>query len=132
MKNGLYEKSNKIIMNQEEFIRIIKIAVEQPSIDGVVSNLKQPPGKQPEQSLVQLSVWFNQLNEVEKGQVKNIIKMAVNHSIFGFLCVLDGVRSIRETNDGIDPVLKLIYDDSENEIVLNDPEQDFLHDIYGR
>lgn len=132
MKNGLYEKSNKIIMNQEEFIRIIKIAVEQPSIDGVVSNLKQPPGKQPEQSLVQLSVWFNQLNEVEKGQVKNIIKMAVNHSIFGFLCVLDGVRSIRETNDGIDPVLKLIYDDSENEIVLNDPEQDFLHDIYRR
>ena len=117
-------------MNQEEFIRIIKIAVEQPSIDGVVSNLKQPPGKQPEQSLVQLSVWFNQLNDVEKGQVKNIIKMAVNHSIFGFLCVLDGVRSIRETNDGIDPVLKLIYDDSEKEIVLNDPEQDFLHDIY--
>jgi hypothetical protein len=118
-------------MNQEEFIRIIKIAVEQPSIDGVVSSLKLPPGKKkPEEFLVQLSIWFNQLNEVEKEQVKNIIKMAVKHSIFGFLCVLDGVRSIRETNDGIDPVLKLIYNDSENEIVLNDPEQDFLHDIY--
>jgi hypothetical protein len=117
-------------MNQEEFIRIIKTAVEQPSIDGVVSNLKNPPGRRPEQSLVELSVWFNQLNEEEKIQVKNIIRMAVNHSIFGFFCVLDGVRSIKETNDGVDPVLKLIYDDSENEVILNDPEQDFLHDIY--
>lgn len=117
-------------MDQEKFIRLIKKAVEQPAVDGVISNLRHPPGRQPNQSLVELSIWFNNQNEEDKDQIKNIVKMAVNHSIFGFLCVLDGVSSVREASSDFDPSLKLTYTDSVSEIVLNDPNEEFLHDIY--
>ena len=117
-------------MDQEKFIKLIKKAVEQPAIDGVISNLRHPPGRQPKQSLVELSTWFNKQNDDDKKKITNIVKTAVNHSIFGFLCILDGVSSIKEANSDFDPILKLTYTDSVSEIVLNDPNEEFLHDIY--
>lgn len=56
--------------------------------------------------------------------VKSIISDAVNESVFGFLCVLDGVRSIFDTGDSNN--LKLTHGDT----LLNDIENECLHDLY--
>lgn len=118
-------------MNQEKFIEIVKVAIEQPSIEGVIANLKQPPGRRPEAEDIALSRWFNKLREEDKEFVRKVIRAAVKNSVFGFLCILDGVRPIHETNDNEGEVaLKLIYKDSKEEVVLNDPSDDYLHDIY--
>jgi len=117
-------------MNQEKFIELIKSEVEQPAIDGVIKSLEKPAGRQPEKSLVEMSIWFNKLNGEEKQQIARIIQLSVTQSIFGFLAVIDGVASILESSEDDDPTLKLIYIDTKNEVLLNDPEEEFLHDIY--
>lgn len=119
-------------MNQEKFIEVVKIAVEQASIEGVISNLEQPPGRQPSPAKIALSSWFNKLAEQDREFVGKAIEVAVKDSIFGFLCLLDGVRSIQETNEeDSEPMLKLTYIDSNEEVVLNNPNDDYLHDIYN-
>jgi hypothetical protein len=59
--------------------------------------------------------------------LNEIIKEAVETSVFGFLCVLDGVRAI-ETSDKSN--LKLYYEKAGNVVLLNDEDDDYLHDIF--
>ncbi len=118
-------------MNQEKFIDIIKTTVEEATVEGLVSNLTNPPGSMPDPALLALSEWFNKLGTTDKEQVQKVIQEAVSSTIFGFLCVLDGVRSIREADDDFDPALKLTYIGAEEEVILNSPDEDYLHDIYN-
>ncbi len=52
---------------------------------------------------------------------------AVNRAVFGFLCVLDGVRSIEEGQDN--GRLELVYHKGKS-VVLNPSEGEMLHDLW--
>jgi hypothetical protein len=52
----------------------------------------------------------------------------VDRAIFGFLCVLDGVRAIEGARDK--GRLVLFYD-RESRVLLNNPDDEYLHDIYN-
>jgi hypothetical protein len=49
--------------------------------------------------------------------------------IFSFLCVLDGVSAIENVPDK--GVLKLIFDKNGHQILINDPKQVFLHELFN-
>ncbi|WP_413702160.1 hypothetical protein ACLKMH_12120 [Psychromonas sp. KJ10-10] len=57
--------------------------------------------------------------------LRSIISEAVDESVFGFLCVIDGVRSI--SNGGEENGLQLIHRSTR----LNDETNEMLHDIYN-
>lgn len=116
-------------MTQEQFIDAIKIAVTKSSVNGVVSTLKSPPGRNPEELDVKVSKWYNGLDAAEKEIIMHIIKEAVDNSVFGFLCVIDGVRTV--TDDGESGEFVLSYKDGEGEYLLNSPNEDYLHDLYN-
>lgn len=113
-------------MNAELFVDIIKKVVTESSIKGIESMLKSPPGRKPRKDLLEMSRYYNESTEEERVIINKIIKLSVDNGVFGFLCVLDGVRAIE---DGVDKGgLTLTYK-KDVEIILNKDED--LHDFYN-
>ncbi|WP_155859520.1 hypothetical protein [Cellulomonas sp. KRMCY2] len=81
-------------MDPHSFVDGVHIAVYRTAIDGVIKLLRTPPGRSPRPDLVALSTWFNGLDERSAEQVKEVIRLAVDQSVFGLLAVLDGVRAV--------------------------------------
>ena len=115
-------------MNKDEFIEAIKVVVHDSAIKGMQTNLASPPGRTPHEKTKEISRWFNSLPEEDKHQVEEIIKQAVHASVFGFLCVLDGVRAIESTSEK--GSLELIFNKNGDKNLINDEHGDMLHDIY--
>jgi hypothetical protein len=113
-------------MNAEQFVDVIKEVVTESSIKGVASALQSPPGRKPKEDLLEMSVFYNQRTDEEKEIIKKIIKLSVDNGVFGFLCVLDGVRAIEDDEDK--GTLTLIYKKDED-VILNKDED--LHDYYN-
>jgi hypothetical protein len=119
---ALYVRGDPV--DKIEFTKIIKEVVSEAAIEDTIENLNSPPGRKPDEQLVAQSEWFKSLKPSDREMVSKVIAEAVHESVFGFLCVLDGVRSISvagETNN-----LNL----SQNGVQLNDISGDLLHDIY--
>jgi hypothetical protein len=57
-------------------------------------SLRNPPGRRPRQRLLRLSRWFHQLSTEDQVMLAEILKDLAEGAIFGFFCVLDGVRVI--------------------------------------
>jgi hypothetical protein len=115
-------------LNKDEFISAIIVAVHDSAIKGMKTNLTCQPGRRPHEKAKETSRWFNSLSEEDKHQVEEIIKQAVHASVFGFLCVLDGVRAIELTPEK--GSLELIFNKNGNKTLINDERGEMLHDIY--
>lgn len=111
-------------MDKIEFTKRIKQVVAQGAIEDAIDNLNDPPGRNPDRQLLIQSAWYKRLNETDREMVSKLITEAVHESVFGFLCVLDGVRSIADSGDSNNLQL------SHNGVQLNDISGEFLHDIY--
>lgn len=113
-------------MDKREFVAAIRSEVLEDTIASVKSNLNEPPGRKPSERMIRLSAWFNNLEESSRSIVLEIIRESAETSVFGFFCVLDGVRPIESSDKG---VLKLYYEKENNTVLLNDEDQEYLHDI---
>ena len=114
-------------MNSELFVSVIRKVVRNSAIKGVIHKLKKPSGRNVPDSVKQRSNWFNSLSDEERNNIEKIIINSVDETLFGFLCVIDGVRTIEDNEKK--GVLKLVYKNKE-ELLLNDPDKKFLHDLY--
>jgi hypothetical protein len=115
-------------MNNMEFVKVINTAVGESAVYGTLKNLENLPGKKPAEQLVILSSWYKQLSEDDKEMVVKVMKAVVNSSIFGFLAVLDGVRIVEDNPDK--GQFELYYVNGGDRKLLNDANEDYLHDIY--
>lgn len=114
-------------MNKEGFVNSIREAVIDTSINSVESNLVKPPGRAPREKSLELSEWFNGLDDRDQKMVMQVVKESVETSVFGFLCVLDGVRAIEDCiNKGR---LNLYFEKEGTKTFLNNPEEEYLHDL---
>ena len=75
------------------------IAVAQLAQESMKSVLQKPPGRQPHKDDVELSNWYNNLTETDKEMVLKVVEKTIEMAVFGFLCVLDGVRAIENGRD---------------------------------
>jgi hypothetical protein len=116
-------------MTGEEFIKRIRVAVYEPSIDGTITLLKEPPGRRPSPQLSAESKWFNGLTASDKEHLRAAIELAARGAIFGMLAVLDGVTPIRESGEEAGS-FELRYTTSTTSDLLNDPAREFLHDLF--
>ncbi|WP_024296691.1 hypothetical protein [Methylomicrobium lacus] len=111
-------------MDKVEFIKRVKQVVATGAIKGTLDNLNNPPGRKPDSQLLIQSSWFKELNDTDREIVSKLISEAVHEAVFGFLCVLDDVRSINGSGESNN--LQLLH----NGMALNDTNGEFLHDIY--
>ena len=116
-------------MNKEQFVSIIDKVVHKSNVEGMKYILSTPPGRSPKSNHIKLSKWFNSLPEKDKRKVFEIIKLTSHGSVFGFFCVLDGVRKIEE-GDMVGS-LKLYYEKDNTSSILNYDKGNFLHDLFN-
>lgn len=115
-------------MTQEQFIEAIRTEVHNSAVDGMKSTLENPPGRRPAASIKDLSNWYRSLSSDDKERALSLVRHSVHSAIFGFLCVLDGVRSIEtgSKNSG----LELFHVSGTDRKVISPVENEALHDIY--
>ena len=75
-----------------------------------------------------MSEWYEALTTSDKEIVRGIVTEAVDSALFGVLTVLDGVRAFADPAS-MDK-LRLVSVNPTGENLLNDPNSEFLHDLY--
>ncbi len=116
-------------MDAETFVDSMKKYVCESAKQGVLQNLVNPSGTLPSNDDMRLAEGYNNLPDGHQRMVDIIVNAAVEHSIFGFLCVLDGVRPIEGTEQR--GRLELYHVTGSRRTLLNNPEQEYLHDIFS-
>ena len=115
-------------MNAEQFIQLLVRYVRDTSISGTFSILTNPPGRKPREKHVRISNWLNQLPDEERMIVKQVVEESVDAALFNILCVFDGVKKIEESTG--DSQFRLIHEIGQSSECINDPNDEYLHDIY--
>lgn len=116
-------------MQSLEFIFAIRKYVRTRSISSTVHIISEPPGRAPKPDLVELSQWYNALDEHGKTMVRQLIELSVDMSLFSILNVLDGITPIEDDDE--QGSFKLYYVKGTEEVLLNDPDEAYLHDLYN-
>jgi hypothetical protein len=114
----------------EEFVRIAKLQAVTGAVDATVAALRNPPGRSPSPSDVELSGWYRASSPESKAKIKSVIDEAVQQAVFSFLALLDGVAAL---GSGYDKGrLLLFYAEGENRTLLNNPHEPELHNVFNR
>lgn len=116
-------------MDVSQFVEAIKSSVERPALDDCLKQYATPSGRRPSEDIVQLSEWFNSLSDTDRSMLQKALRDVVHSSIFGLLCVLDGVRAIEDPQDRGD--LELWHVKNGVRTLINDPNKNTLHDEYN-
>jgi len=114
-------------MNASEFVEIVKQSVCEAAIRDTLSNLEHPPGRRPPEDLLARSKWYMALDQRQRSVVQDIVRSSVENAVFGFLSVLDGVRSIEKTEEKGSFELRFLKGGVEDVI---SPSEIFLYELF--
>jgi hypothetical protein len=62
-------------MNAEEFVRAIQSEVQEPTAQGLIELLEQPPGRKPRADVMALSQWYNALSHDDQQRLREVVQM---------------------------------------------------------
>ena len=116
-------------MTRSDFVQSLKIQTSDAAVYGTVSNLIKAPGRKPRDRDVALAKWYAGLPENDRSFLRIALQEAAELAVFNVLCVLDGVSTIEDGPDKGE--LKLQYLGKEQSLLLNDANQELLHDIFN-
>ena len=81
-------------IDTEFFVRALKSECRDAAVTDCIASFRSPPGRTPRPELVQIAKWFIGLSDSERTMVESAMAEAADATLFGVLCVLDGVRAI--------------------------------------
>lgn len=114
-------------MTPPEFVKLIHFLVDNSARSGAKELLKHPPGRNPGDTILNISQWYIKLLEQDRANVDAVIDIASNLSTYKFLALLDGLARIDEGE--IPGRLKLYYERDGIEHLLNDENDEFLSSL---
>ena len=113
-------------MKPEYFVRALERDCRDLAVEGCLEDFESPPGRKPDPALVQMSKWYKSLSSADRDMVARAMRDAADATLFGVLCVLDGVRPIESGSEK--SRFKLIAQkDNEQSIICPGPVD--LHDL---
>jgi len=115
-------------MTPETFVEALKTECRDSAVEGCVNVLLSPPGRQPGAELLELSRWFNSLGEADRKNVVAAMRQTAHETLFGVLCVIDGVRVIEDPGEKSEFRLTATHSSQVSTIA---PNTQLLHDILG-
>jgi len=115
-------------MNQNYFVEVLRKVVVDQSVNDMLLNLDKPPGSKPTEDILKQSKFYLGLSNDQKIDLKSVLNETAEMTLFGLLCVLDGVRAIEE--HGEKGSLELWYRKGDFTHLINDPDKEFLHDLF--
>lgn len=113
-------------MDKTDFVSRIKVAVNDSSVTGVISYLKNPPGRKPPDGVRELSTWFNQLSQADRDAVKPVIRFSIRSAIFSMFSVLDGTKSIWNESESESNKLQLTQQSPTGPVELNAERDEYF------
>jgi hypothetical protein len=113
-------------MTPDDFVQALKLTCRDGAVGDCVESFTNPPGRRPRQGLVRLSQWFNALSPSDREFVVGAMREAADASLFGVLCVIDGVRAIEPVGEKSEFTLTASRAGVQSTI---SPSETFLHDI---
>jgi hypothetical protein len=116
-------------LKPEEFVAVVKLRTSDAAVKGSLKTLERPPGRSPSERLLNLSRWYNQLSEEDRHMLGEAFREVAESAIFGFFCILDGVRVIEDTTDKGE--LELYFVKGSERTLLNDPHLEELHNVFN-
>ena len=114
-------------MKPDDFVRALKSQCRDSAVVDCLSNFAKPPGKSPAAELVQISKWFHTLSEEDRSFLRLALQEVADATLFGVLCVVDGVRVIEDSAEKSDFILTANRSGAESQI---SPSSTFLHDLF--
>lgn len=115
-------------MTPTKFVDALKSEVCNAAAKDTIAQIRTPSGRRPSQAIRKLSAWFNRLSESDQQAIAEITSMTAHSAVFGFLCVLDGVRVIEDAEKKGEFELNYVQA-GHPPIRLNHPSGDPLHDL---
>jgi hypothetical protein len=115
-------------MTPSDFVDALKSEVLDEAAAGTISEIKTPSGRRPSDAIRKLSTWFNLLSEADQKAVAEVAAISAHSAVFGFLCVLDGVRVIEDEEPRGEFELNYVQQ-GKAKVRLNPSSGDFLHDL---
>lgn len=91
----------------ERFVEALATHCRDSAVSDCISSYESPPGRRPAARLVRLSQWFNGLSSEERKMVVEVMSDAAQATLFGVLCVFDGVRTIDDMGHAFSVVSEL-------------------------
>jgi hypothetical protein len=113
-------------MKPEQFVEALKSECRDAAVLGCVEVFRHPPGRKPGQELLDISQWFNALPGPDREFVVTAMRHAADATLFGVLCVLDGVRTVEPAGEKTEFKLSAIKAGNESRI---SPNETYLHDL---
>jgi hypothetical protein len=113
-------------MNPSEFVAALKTECADAAVSGCVSKYQSPPGRRPTRTLLDLSNWYRGLDPVDQANVVNAMRDAADATLFGVLCVIDGVRAVEDDPEKSEFRLTATRNGS---TVIISPGPEDLHDL---
>lgn len=114
-------------MDSREFVDLLKIVVRDAAAAEELNVLHKPPGRLPPSEILERSAWYNSLADDQKKILASIVLDVADRAVFGFLCVLDGVRAIENPPDQGRLEIRYVKD---TVTLLNPPDEEMLHDLW--
>lgn len=108
------------------FVQALKEYCRDAAVQDCVESFHSPPGRKPREDLVRLSKWFNALPASDREFVVRAMREASDATLFGVLCVIDGVRPIEPQGEKSEFRLSAVRDGTESPI---SPNETYLHDL---
>ncbi|SDI84709.1 hypothetical protein SAMN05216588_12647 [Pseudomonas flavescens] len=113
-------------MTPHDFVDALQRECADAAVHDSLHLLQSPPGRRPAQALVDLSNWYLGLDPAGQANVAAAMREAADATLFGVLCVIDGVRVIEDQPAKTAFRLTAIDDGSESVI---SPGAEPLHDL---
>jgi hypothetical protein len=113
-------------MKPEDFVRALKSECSEAAVEDCLSNFSHPPGRAPRPELVQIAKWFQSLSPEDQSCLRLALQQVADATLFGVLCVVDGVRVIEDSEEKSDFVLTARRSGASSQIAPNDT---YLHDL---
>ncbi|MNL65327.1 hypothetical protein D3C87_1896450 [compost metagenome] len=113
-------------MTPEFFVDALKVECRDSAVRDCIEQFRKPSGRRPKPELVQISEWFNALTEADQRRVAAAMREAAEATLFGVLCVVDGVRAIEAADEKSEFCLTVKRSNGVTTLVPSDVH---LHDI---
>ena len=114
-------------IDSEFFVRALKSECRDAAVTDCMASFRSPPGRKPRPELVKIAKWFDGLSDADRKMVESAMSEAADATLFGVLCVIDGVRVIEAKEEKAEYVISAVR---AGETIQISPSETFLHDIY--
>jgi hypothetical protein len=114
-------------MTKEEFIAILKSNIVNDAFKNAEVTWLNPPGRNPDKYLLDISAWYCNLSDFDKEKIKIIAFDVLKMSVFSLLTILDDVTKVTDEEGKFE----LYFTSQNGKILLNNPDEEYLHDIFN-